>query len=126
MVVWEIPTSATCSANISTWTGWLDYPRGKTEIARRSPLWPETVSALNAAMEKRPKPKSDDDAGCVFLNRGGHRLVVSSETSHSDYVGVQFGKLLRELSINGRVDLNFYALLQTTNDGVNSIHLWYC
>ena len=28
--------------------GWIDYPRPKTGIARRCPLWTETVEALEA------------------------------------------------------------------------------
>ena len=33
--------------------GWLDFPRPKTGVERRCPLWPETVEALRAALEKR-------------------------------------------------------------------------
>lgn len=29
-------------------TRWVDYPRSKTGIQHRCPLWPETVKALNA------------------------------------------------------------------------------
>ena len=34
--------------------GWLDYPRPKTAIQRRVPLWPETVEALRAAIKHTP------------------------------------------------------------------------
>src|SRR5262245_27142704 len=36
--------------------GWIDFPRPKTGIARRCPLWPETVAAIRGAIEARPKP----------------------------------------------------------------------
>jgi integrase len=36
--------------------GWVDYPRPKTGIARRCPLWPETVEAIREALAKRPRP----------------------------------------------------------------------
>lgn len=32
---------------------WLDFPRPKTEVDRQSPLWPETVAALAAALKAR-------------------------------------------------------------------------
>src|SRR5262249_12525389 len=33
--------------------GWLDYPRPKTGLARRAPLWSETVAALRDALAQR-------------------------------------------------------------------------
>ena len=34
--------------------GWVNFPRPKTGIPRRSPLWPETVDALKVAIAERP------------------------------------------------------------------------
>ena len=94
--------------------GWLDYPRDKTGLPRRAPLWPETIEALNvAAKVRKPKAKLSEDANCVFLNRRGKRLVQSTTTSHVDYVTAAFGKLLRNMKINGRKGLNFYSLRHT-------------
>lgn len=92
---------------------WLEYDRQKTGLERRAPLWRETIDAIDAARQCRPKPKSPDDAGCVFLNRTGRRMVQSTTTSHSDYVSTQFRQLLRELKINGRKNLGFYSLRHT-------------
>ncbi len=36
--------------------GWLDFPRGKTAVERRAPLWPETVLAIRAWLAIRPAP----------------------------------------------------------------------
>src|SRR5262249_20229049 len=36
--------------------GWLDYPRPKTGVPRRVPLWPETVEAVRLALAERPEP----------------------------------------------------------------------
>src|SRR5262249_3206944 len=35
-------------------TGWVDFPRPKTGMPQRCPLWPQTVTALKKAMAKRP------------------------------------------------------------------------
>jgi integrase len=90
--------------------GWVRYPRPKTGIERRCPLWPETVAALREAMASRPAPKDPADAGLVFLTKyggswhsGGTDNPLSAETS----------KLLRDAGIDGRKGQNFYALRHT-------------
>ena len=93
--------------------GWLDYPSGKSGIQRRIPLWKETVKALRAAIKQRPKPKHKDDADAVFLTARRERWVRIHETSRTDAVTGQFGKLLRKLKINGRKGLGFYSLRHT-------------
>ena len=73
-------------------SGWLDYPRVKTGLPRRVPLWAETVTALRDSIAERPSPKNPgEDAGCVFLNRLGSRFVQSTEKCHVDYVTTAFG-----------------------------------
>jgi len=97
--------------------GWLDYPRPKTEIQRRIPLWPETLAALREAIHHRPPPKDAADAGLCFLTIQGNRWV--RQTPHRknpntfttvNTVGARFGKLLKKLGINGRKRLGFYTL----------------
>jgi integrase len=51
--------------------GWLSFPRVKTAVERRVPLWPETVKAIKAAIEARPRPKHDEDAGLLFVTAKG-------------------------------------------------------
>ncbi|HWG41344.1 MAG TPA: tyrosine-type recombinase/integrase [Gemmataceae bacterium] len=88
-------------------TGWIDYPRPKTGVGRRCPLWPETEAAIREALAKRPAPKSEEDAGLVFITKYG--LGWSKDTS-TNPVSQEMGKLLRKLDINGRKRLGFYAL----------------
>ncbi len=91
--------------------GWLDYPRIKTGLPRRAPLWPETVTAIRASIRERKPHKLPEDADCVFINRAGHRLVVSTEKYHQDYVSSQFRTALKELGMNGH--RGFYSIRHT-------------
>jgi integrase len=52
-------------------TGWVDYPRPKTGIPRRFPLWPETVAALREALGRRPQPRKEEHAAPAFLTKYG-------------------------------------------------------
>ncbi|KKM84518.1 hypothetical protein LCGC14_1298320 [marine sediment metagenome] len=52
--------------------GMANFPRPKTGIARRCPLWPETVQALKAAIAERPEPGTEAAEGLMFITgRGG-------------------------------------------------------
>ena len=95
--------------------GWVDYPRPKTGIPRRCPLWPETAEALKAAIAQRPDPKDLADAGLVFVTKYGHRWARDGglDCRPVDSVCLEFGKLLRALKINGRRGLGFYSLRHT-------------
>jgi integrase len=91
----------------------IDFPRPKTGIPRRCPLWPETVAALREALAKRPQPKSETEAPLAFRSLRGSSLCSLREKDRTDGVAVHFGKLLRALKINGRKGVAFYALRHT-------------
>jgi hypothetical protein len=55
--------------------GWIDFPRPKTGIERRVPLWPETAAALRVAISQRPAPKEPASADLVFLTKQGRPWV---------------------------------------------------
>jgi integrase len=89
--------------------GWITYPRPKTAVMRRCPLWKETVAALEAAIEVRPRAKDERHDGLVFVTRQGRpwgKDVADSPVSK------ETAKLLAELGI-ARPGLNFYALRHT-------------
>jgi integrase len=87
--------------------GWLDYPRPKTGVARRCPLWPETVEAIRVALEKRPGPKKEEDAGLVFLTRYGTPWAKENDPG---VISKEFAKLAGKLNVPLS---SFYALRHT-------------
>jgi integrase len=107
----------------------IDFPRPKTGIDRRCPLWPETRGAIQAARDERPEAKDKADADCIFITKQGNRWVrervtkINPEGPDDDFsnrktvminsVALEFGKRLRTLHINGRKGLGFYALRHT-------------
>ncbi len=90
--------------------GIIDFPRPKTGIPRRCPLWPETVTVLQAYLGKRPTPKDAADAGLIFITKPG--LSWAKDTSDNP-VAKETAKLLKALGINGRKGLGFYTLRHT-------------
>lgn len=89
--------------------GWLNYPRPKTGISRRCWLWPETVTAIRAALAQRPKTHDEDLAGRVFLTAKGGSWY---KTDNDNPVSKEMAKLLIELKLQ-REGVNFYALRHT-------------
>jgi integrase len=90
--------------------GWVDFPRPKTGIERRCPLWPETVAAIREALANRPEPKNAEHAGLVFVTKYGYAWAKDIPDSP---VAKETAKLLKRLGINGRKGLGFYALRHT-------------
>jgi integrase len=80
--------------------GWARFPRPKTGIERRCPLWPETIEALQAATAEQPTAKGEPLFAMRCSRRGG------AITRAMD-------KLLKKLKINGRRGLGFYTLRHT-------------
>lgn len=106
-------------------TGWLDYPRPKTAVHRRCPLWPETVEAIKAAIAARPTPKDEAAENLVFITRYGKSwskeretlpdtdvLAKKKSTATDNPVSKETIKLLKTLGLH-RPGLAFYALRHT-------------
>lgn len=88
--------------------GFIDFARPKTGIARRCPLWPETVAAIYIALDKRPTPRSEGDAALVFVTKYGDSWAKDVADSP---ITKEMRKLLKKLGINGH--RNFYTLRHT-------------
>jgi integrase len=109
--------------NLDLKGGWCNYPRPKTGISRRCPLWPETVKAIKAALAARPEARDKDDVDLVFLASGGQRWVwtrgnpadidttgiESLHVSRVDRVTAAMGQLCSKLGLACRGH-TFYAL----------------
>lgn len=87
-------------------SGWLDFPRPKTSVARKCPLWPETGEELRQWLAERPAPKSPDDARLVFITKYG--AAWSKDTS-TNPISQQFRKLLNKLGLH-KPGKGFYTL----------------
>jgi integrase len=90
--------------------GWVNFPRPKTGVPRRCPLWPETVAALRQVVETRPEPKESAEESLAFLTTHGRRWVRLNQTgTPNDEIGKSFAKLLKALDLK-RPGLSFYGL----------------
>jgi integrase len=97
--------------------GWIRFPRPKTGIDRRCPLWRETVQALRDWLAIRPKPARSEHADLVFLTakrgqpwiRPGYVDDDGKPRNVADnQVSKEAAKLLRKLGING--SRGFYSI----------------
>jgi len=94
-------------ASLDLANGWLDYPRPKTGVERRIPLWPETIKALKESIAKRT------DESLVFITRARNPYVrVSDNGVVRNSIMEEFSKLITRLKIK-RLGLGFYALRHT-------------
>ncbi|MCL4206589.1 MAG: hypothetical protein KJ000_29245 [Pirellulaceae bacterium] len=86
-------------------TGWLDWARPKTGVARRCKLWPETVQALQAAIDARPAAKVPEAENLVFVTKYGKPWGVGKNVP----VSAEFKKILDATGLH-KEGRGFYAL----------------
>jgi integrase len=99
-----LPTSA-----LDLKAGWLNYPRPKTAVERRCPLWPESIAEIKAAIAERPKPKQSEHGSLVFVTKYGGPWA---KETNDNPITKEMRKLLDELGFH-RPGLGFYALRHT-------------
>jgi integrase len=110
-----LPLSA---LNLNLKRGWIDFPRPKTGIDRRCPLWPETVKALKAAIAARPEPKNAEHSDRVFITKYGHTWEGKGKKEQGGVpsavdnpISKEFAKLLKSDDVKlYRKGVGFYAL----------------
>ena len=90
--------------------GWLNYPRPKTGIPRRIPLWSETIAALRDSIGKRKAPKSPEHTSTVFITKRGESWFKAD--SRANPLSAEFKKLLKAAGVY-RKQVCFYALRHT-------------
>ncbi len=93
--------------------GWVDFPRPKTGIPRRCPLWPETIAAVRESLAVRPEPKDAAHGELIFLTHWGRPWTRSKESKNGHFVSLNvvaqvFRQLLKKLGINGK--RSFYSV----------------
>jgi integrase len=81
--------------------GWHNYWRPKTQVARRCPLWPETVKALKAVI-------GDRTSGLVFVTKYGNPWT---HDGRRDPIAFEFRKLMGDK--HRKSVTTFYSLRRT-------------
>ncbi len=90
-------------------TGWIKFPRPKTGIDRRCPLWPETAAAIEAALATRPQPQDPAHNGLVFMTKRGQPWTLDRSANP---ISAEFRKLVKQLGIH-KNGWGFYLLRHT-------------
>jgi integrase len=89
--------------------GWVNFPRPKTGVARRCPLWRETIAAVKAVLAKRRTPKDAAHAHLVFITAA---LGSFAKETTDNPISKEFSKLTDDLSLKQK-GRGFYSLRHT-------------
>ena len=74
--------------------GWITYPRPKTGVDRRCPLWAETIEAIKNVLAMNRQPKDPENAGLVFYTERG---LLWHKELHPSPVSKEFRTLLKKI-----------------------------
>ncbi len=89
--------------------GWIVFPRPKTGVERKIPIWKETVEAIAAWLKVRPKPVDPENDGLLFVSSEG-RSLRGDQMNHP--VSDRMARTLKRLKMK-RDGLSFYGLRHT-------------
>lgn len=95
-------------------TGWLDYPRPKTGVPRRIPLWPETKDAIREVREARP----DTDSPLLFIGRRGQDYIGNNRGYR---VHQEAARVFKNAGIEGRTFYDLRRTFQTVAEGARDL-----
>jgi len=100
--------------------GWMNFPRPKTGVSRRCPLWPETIDAIKAAIKCRPDDLEDETLkDLVFVGQRGAGFAQAKQTHW--LVSGETVALLKRLKLH-RPGIGFYALRHTFQTVAEEAH----
>lgn len=109
----ELPVKA-----IDLETGWLDWPRPKTAIPRKIPLWPETTEAIKVVLANRQEPKDPADSSLLFIGARGKGYAGK----HRGYrVHQEVKRILDKAGIEGRTFYDLRRTFQTIGEGAHDL-----
>jgi integrase len=96
--------------------GWIDYPRPKTGVPRKVPLWPETVAAIRDVLANRREPKDDSNAGLLFITARGNSYSASPRG-----LILEFDRLAKDAGVEGRTFYDLRRTFQTVAEGAHDL-----
>lgn len=96
--------------------GWVCFPRPKTGIARKAPLWSCTIEAIKDYMPVRTKPKDRSVAHLMFLTAKGNSWAKKEADNP---ISKEFSKLQKRAGTfqKGRGFYSLRHVFQTVADG---------
>lgn len=82
--------------------GWIVFPRVKTAVERRTPLWNDTVNALREVLDNRPKPTVPAADGLLFVTKYGQpwaKVGDNEKARSANPISAEFRKLCKECEV---------------------------